>query len=140
MQHRLKEIRKVHNLSQSQMAEIMGLSLRGYQYVEKNERELQLKYVRRAAKALNADEADFFENTISHSTNAIRLLGEAFISADPTTQQTVATLLRINPLKPEQASATIVTDAAERDLLAAYRNLSSEQQANLSAITKGLTK
>lgn len=61
MKHRLKEIRKLKGLTQTEMAELMGLSLRGYVYIEQGERELQLKHIRTASQKLDIPEGEFFE-------------------------------------------------------------------------------
>lgn len=53
MAHRLREIREAHNLTQTQMGEIIGLSLRGYQYVEKGERDLLLAHIDKFSEYFN---------------------------------------------------------------------------------------
>ncbi len=76
MKHRLKEIRKKHSLNQTEMAELMGLTLRGYQYIEKGERGLDPKYIKLAADALAIPESDFYEETVRINVSQVRVLGE----------------------------------------------------------------
>lgn len=63
MRHRLKEIRKERGLTQTEMADLLGLSLRGYVYIEQGERELQLKYVRLLSEKFKIPESEFFDQT-----------------------------------------------------------------------------
>lgn len=50
---RLKSARKSVGLTQEQAAELMGLSLGGYRKLESGEREFDLDYINRAARAFN---------------------------------------------------------------------------------------
>lgn len=84
MKHRLKEIRDQHRLSQTAMGEIMGLTLRGYQYLEKGERKLSTDHIKKAAQALGIPESDFFQETVKMNVSSMRGLGE--IQADVWTE------------------------------------------------------
>lgn len=76
MKHRLVEIRNQFGLSQTEMGEIMGLGLRGYQYIEHGERDLAPRHIRMAAKHLNIPEGDFYENAGDVITRKLSLIDE----------------------------------------------------------------
>lgn len=50
---RLKELRKIHNLSQAEFALTIGMLQQQYSRYEKGEREPQLKHIRRICRKYN---------------------------------------------------------------------------------------
>lgn len=71
------EIRKRFGLSQTEMGEIMGLGLRGYQYIEHGERDLAPRHIRIAAEHLGISESEFYERTADSITRKLELLPPA---------------------------------------------------------------
>lgn len=60
--HRLKEIRKELNLTQSDLAEMCGTSLVMYQYVENGQRQFSEKWIRKISTALKLEPWMLFIN------------------------------------------------------------------------------
>ena len=105
MKHRLREIRTRLKMTQTEMADVLGLSLRGYQYIEKGERDLMPKHVRTASKTFGIPEEDFFETAQKNPAVKSGALGfanqlqEGFNSAPPNIQKAILDLLKIKGKK-----------------------------------------
>lgn len=66
---RIAEIRGGRQLTQEQLAERMGLSLKGYQFIERGIQNLTIKTLVRVANALEVRTVDLFAKP---ATNEIR--------------------------------------------------------------------
>ena len=70
----LRLLRKAHALKQQELADQLGISLRAYQYYERNEREPQLSVLVRIADyfGISLDELAGRENSAPGKKEAIR--------------------------------------------------------------------
>lgn len=70
----LRLLRKAHGLKQQELADQLGISLRAYQYYERNEREPQLSVLVRIADyfGISLDELAGRENSAPGKKEAIR--------------------------------------------------------------------
>lgn len=93
MKHRLKEIRKAKRLTQTEMGDIIGVGLRGYQYIEKGERTLDTDHIARLCDHLNVPAWQVFADPETVYPAHHRAIVSAYLSLDEDEKRVMNRLL-----------------------------------------------